>query len=407
MNGFGVSTRLMPEDLRGGRGRTVEAWFRGDKGEPVTFSDWLRDNQAEKPARFNERVMPLINRFTNAELQAEEVIVGGMMLCNDQPDYYNSQFEISGLEEVVELAPGAPVMRMHNYRSGFAEGVFFDGRVTKRDSEALAAKGVRWADLQYYALNDEEGQRNARRARGGLDREVSIGWRCVGADCTECGDPVFACRHIPGDIYSKGIARFKFSGITGMLEGSHVYRGGQKETTTYIPEGSRSNEMAAVASAVNRFMSAMSGEMEWDAIGAMKREFLVQIDRMPMSIRAAAESYRRAVGFGTLCAEPGERSNTQAVACSRERFTTIEQAKRWARDHDFRVDRRTASDDAWIFEQVKSAQFEKGSLREHTFDKGVMGKIGKPRARQEERTAPEQTKKRTIGDIFGQAASAA
>ena len=101
------------------------------------------------------------------------------------------------------------------------------------------------------------------RVDAGLDDQVSIGWSCAGADCSECGEPIYSCRHIPGDIYAKGLCEFEFSGLIRVVEDSFVFQGGQKNTTNFIPDGERGADAAAVATAVNRFLDSVSGEMAW------------------------------------------------------------------------------------------------------------------------------------------------
>ncbi|MEY2849604.1 MAG: hypothetical protein RI885_2271 [Actinomycetota bacterium] len=389
MSRFSMLARLMPNDPRSGHGRTVGEWLRDEKGQRVTLAEMLRDtgDDAERQERqrrdFLERMMPSINRFSNTRLGVDDVIVRGSLLCNSARDYYYSRFSLPALHEVAELIPGAPKMRMHDYRQGTPEAVTFDADVVQRNEPGKPASDSWWVQTMFYALNDDAGKTLARRIDAGLDKEVSIGWRCVGASCSTCGDDIWSCSHIPGDIYEKGISDFEFEGITNVLEDSFVFRGGQKDTTTFVPEGARSAPAAAVASAVNRFLEAMTGEVRWDRVGDMKREFLIEVDRMPLEIRAAAETYRRAAGLGVMCATPGERRNTQAVVCTRDRFQSKAAAKRWVRDHDWRADRSVDVESGWRFDQLAEKGFE--SFEERKVDPGVVARIGK-RKEQDQRT---------------------
>ena len=407
MRQFSMTTWLDGSDRRAGHGQTVDQWIR-DKSEVITLAAWLRDGGSEN--EFLARHLPAINRYSNTELGADDVIVRGSMLCNSRRDYYYSRFTPSALNEIAELAPGAPKMRMHDYRTGSPEARTFDARVVQVEQDGVAERDSLWVQTLFYMLNDDAGKALARRIDAGIDKEVSIGWRCVGADCSECDEPIWSCRHIPGDIYERGIAEFQFSGITSMLEDSFVFRGGQKDTTTFVPEGAapepvgtasaeRFMNATAVASAVNRFMSAMSGDMSWDRIASVKREFLIEIDRMPRGIRLAAEQYRRAIGIGTMCAEPGDRRNTQSLRLARSSFKSSAAARRWARDHDFRADRMTTTSSSFLFEQQREDLFEADAFRMRNVDEGVKARVGtfKPKENESERSrADDGWKSRSV-----------
>lgn len=381
-----VLTRLMPNDPRAGRGPTVAEWLREERGGAfvrhetdgvVTLDQWLRGGGDE--SNFKVRMMPAINRWARKTLSVDDVHVRGSYVCNDQRDYYYSRFTEGALNEAAELIVGAPKMRMHNTRTGSPEGRTFDAQVVTRD-------GKRWLRTSWYTLANAAGNDLVERVDGGMDDQDSIGWSCIGADCTECGEPIWACRHIPGDIYSRGFAEFEFSGLTRVAEDSFVHQGGQKGTSHFIPDGGeRSETMAAVASAVNRFMEALSGDVRWDAIADMKREFLIDMPRMPREVRVAAESYRRAMGMGTLCAEPGARANTQAIACTKAQFPTVADAARWVREHDFRADRRRTTTDHFVFDQFPQERVEKDTLEERKLDPGVSARIGALKAKDGQR----------------------
>lgn len=385
-------TRLVHGDPRAGDRQTVEQWLRGEQGGAwvregdtvVTLDEWTR-GQGD-PKEFTARLMPAINRWAKKDLGTDDVLVRGSYVCNTERDYYYSRFGRPALAEAAEMIVGQPKMRMHNYRTGEPEGKTFDAEVVLRKEPGKPTRDSYWLKTLWYTLANDDGKRLIERVDGGLDDQVSISWGCAGADCSECGDPIYSCRHIPGDIYSKGICDFEFSGLTRVLEDSFVFQGGQKNTTNFIPEGERAAPAAAVAVAVNRYLDAMTGDLAWDRIASAKRDFLMNVGGMPREIRAAAEVHRRAVGMGTLCAEPGERRNTQSLVLSKERFKSEAAAARYVRDHDFRADRRSQTADAYEFAILDAKKFEKGSIAERALDPGVVARIGAPKAQDEQST---------------------
>lgn len=313
---FSICTRLLPGDPRGAR-----------------FMGMTLDHERDLKAKHLGKIQELAAR----EVTPDEFSIRGMELCNDERDYYYSRFSREALQEIVELLPGAPVMRGHNYES-LPVGVFFDARLKKREAgPGRPKRGGTVVEALYLLPNDDEGERMRNRIDLGIQREVSIGWRCAGADCSVCGDHIYACPHVPGDIYRKhGICEFQFSGITNVLEGSMVFRGGQKDTTTFVPEGG-DGTAAAVAGAASRLMRAVGGDVPWDAIPDLKRNGARDMEALPNRVRAAIAQHARAQGWGLMCAEPGERSNTQALVFSGSH--DVATAKRWARENDFRGDR--------------------------------------------------------------------
>lgn len=302
MNNLGICTRLLPGAANGAR-------FLADVGHHEDAQRKLKSDYRDA-----------INGLAAREVDPAEYTIRGMNLCNGRRDYYNSRFSRSALQEVAELLPGAPVMRSHNY-DGLPVGTFIEGKVVKQD-------GVDTVQALYYMPNDDEGSRLRTRIDLGIQREVSIGWRCMGAQCSVCNEHIYACPHIPGDIYrGKGICEFEFSGITNVLEGSMVFRGGQKGTSTFIPAGH------GVAGEASR--SADDGDMWWREIAPMKRD-------------------ARAAGLGLMFAQPGERGNTQALVFPRSRFADLATAKRWARENDFRADHSAVNEADIVLEQFKA-----------------------------------------------------
>jgi hypothetical protein len=318
--------------------------------------------------------LPTIQKLAAREIAPDDISIRGMLLCNSQRDYYYSRFSPAALEEIVEMLPGAPVMRGHNYES-LAVGTFFDARIVKRAD--VPERDSHVVEALYYLPNDEEGTRMRTRIDMGIQREVSIGWRCAGAECSICHEHIYACPHVPGDIYREGgLCEFEFSGITNVLEGSMVFRGGQKDTSTFIPEGA-DDVPAAVAGAASRLMRSVSGDVLWNEIPTLKVEGARDLSVMPSRIRAAIAQYSRATGFGLMCATPGERANTQAVLCGRERFATPQAAARFVRQHDFRADRRRTTAKNYVFEQFGEGVAEKGTFEDLGIDEGVVARICK------------------------------
>ena len=384
-NGIGVCTRLLPNDPRG----------------PFNMG-MTPDHERGLKEKDHER----IQSFAARDLNPDEYTIRGSLVCNSRRDFYYSRFTKDALDEVAEMLPGAPKMGAHQYGT-LPMGLTYDARVIKRTDDAAMRwpERDRWAvETKYIIPNTDFGRDTVTNIDLGIFREVSLGWRCAGADCSTCGEHIYSCPHIPGDIYrGKGITEFQFSGITNVLEDSFVFRGGQKGTSTFIPEGAgeRAETLAAVAGAASRLSRMVSGDVAWDSLSQLKRDGASDLRTMPNHVRAAVANWSRAAGWGLMCAEPGERGNTQAVVCERSRFETPQAAARWVREHDFRADRRTTSAKSFIFRQFDEAVGEKGSFFDEPMDEGVSARCCKREAKKD----PEQKALRSLEEFFAGASS--
>lgn len=324
-----------------------------------------------------DKHLALIQSLAEREVSADEVAVRGMLLCNSQRDYYYSRFSRRALDEVAEMLPGAPVMVGHDY-SRVPIGRFFDARVVRIEDPSLPKRDQFWVEGLYYAPRDDEGDAFIRRVDLGVWKEVSIGFRLSRAPCSVCHRPIWSCEHIPGDIYPKaGICEWGMEGITAVLEGSQVFRGGQKDTAQFIPDGYGPDPGAKYRSA---FLPE-TGDFDGRSIVAVKRANAVRADSVEAWLRSEAGA--RAMGFGALFGRRGERSNTQAVRCGKSRFGTATRAARWVRDHDFAADERAETDSEFVFAQFAESLGEPGSFRNITLDDAVVASVCRVRPPEE------------------------
>jgi hypothetical protein len=281
-------------------------------------------------------------------------------------------------------------------------GRTYDARVIEMKDD-LAPGGKRAVvESKYIIPNDDAGNAALARIDMGILNEDSLGWRCMGADCSICGEHIYECPHVPGDIYrGNGICEFRFSGITNVLEDSFVFRGGQKDTTQFVPEGA-DDAAAVVAGAASRLARLVHGDVSWSGLRDLKRDASVDLAALPKQLRAGVAHFSRAAGFGLLCAEPGERSNTQAVVCARDRFQTPQQAARFVREHDFRADKRSTTAKSYVFEQFAKDRAEKDSFEDIGMDEGVMARVCKRAKSEERRRAAESDNpvRRSMSELF-------
>lgn len=341
----------------------------------VGMGFWLASDQ-ERAIR--KQYLSQVQQFAGRSLSEDDFAVRGMLVANTQRDYYYSRFSKEALTEASELLVGAPALIGHDTR-GVPVGRIFNARVTRIEDPNLDAKDQNWLEALYYVPRDDAGEAHLRRVDLGIFREVSISWRCSGQDCNVCGRSIHACPHIPGDIYEdRGFCEYEFSGITAAMEVSHVYRGGQKDTSTFVPSDPGADGAGAPASGA-LMRSCPPGSLDIDpAMLIEAKRVNGALIRGSLDEWLASERGQRAVDlFGFSFGQAGQRANVQRIDVQEGRFTGPAQAKRWARDHDFRVDRMKAGVMGVSFEQQNVRHFDPEGWREIVLDRGVTAVVGK------------------------------
>ena len=294
----------------------------GVAAEPMT---------AEEERALKDTLLPVVQSLAAAKVSPDDFHLRGMYLCNSARDFYYSRFTDGALDEIAELLAGRPVMVGHDYGT-LPVGRFVSGEKVERRIGKAPKRDSQWVKGLFYVPRDEQGDAVVRRIDTGIYREVSIGWRCIDATCSVCKNDIRdreRCEHWPGEVYEKaGICEYGFSGITAVLEGSLVFAGGQKDTSTFVPSGEAASRAADAA-----------GFISWDHMGDYCRARDLALGRAPQS--------------GSR-----QRSRIVTIACERKRFDTRGEAARWVRDHDFRADRAVEQADSFQFIQRKGAPGE-------------------------------------------------
>jgi hypothetical protein len=345
---------------------------------------FLARARAERSLR--DRYLGQIQQLSGRKVQADDFVIRGMMVANTQRDYYYSRFSRESLVEASQLIVGAPVMYGHDYGTQ-PVGRIFSAKVSRVENTDLAARDQHWLEALYYVPRDAEGEAHVRRVDLGIFREVSFGWRCMGQDCSICGDSIYRCPHIPGEIYEeRGFCEYEFSGITAALEVSHVFRGGQKGTSTFEPEDAGRAAGSAPELSALAMRAFVPGTRDIDPAslmiakrhnGALVQRHLGDSQTLEQWLRT--EEGERAVGMGALFfGKQGERANTQAIQVRADRFSSTYAASKWVREHDFRADRMKESSGTLTFEQVPEKQFEARGWRSIRLDTGIEARVGKP-----------------------------
>lgn len=204
-----------------------------------------------------------INQHALVPLAAEDVIVRGALVANDQVDSYYTQFTADALRQVATMLPGKPVMRNHDgsvdNSLGLPVGKWYAATVEQRD-------GVTWARGLFYMVRDPETDSLARRMDAGIINEVSLAWYIGEMQCSICNrdpmDPM--CAHAPGVMYDGQLCVAMMPSVRSVEEASLVWKGGQYGTAIEMPDGPEkrmANRLERLAS--KRAAAANSWDLWW------------------------------------------------------------------------------------------------------------------------------------------------
>jgi len=320
--------------------------------DAITFTGQETSERAVK-----EKHLSAVNRYANRNMGLDDFHIRGMYICNTARDYYYSRFTLDALSEVADMIRGRPVMIGHRH-DDVPVGRFFDAEVKYEQRGREPRRDNNWVKAYFYVPADDEGNALVRRIDAGIYKEVSLGWRCAGADCSICGNPINdrnACQHVPGEIYDQGFCEYLFNGITSVQEGSLVYSGGQKDTSTFNPERMDWREPG------ERVLRSMS-------LDAWLGQRVIESRHIP------------GVKVASLMSEEYEiartrqlRSSVAMVDCHKDRFDDRNSAARWVRGHDFRADKFVEQMDSFRFVQFNAAGGEKA--REVKLDDSVTAQV--------------------------------
>ena len=186
-------------------------------------------------AQVSDEDMGLINVYALRALSPEDVIVREALVCNDQPDSYDTQFTRAALDQVARMLPGSPVLRNHSTfgADDLPVGIWFSARTEERD-------GVYWVIARFYMIREPLTESIAARMDGGVVREVSVSWWMdrSALSCSICGNFPFAdaCTHTPGDTYGGRKCVTVMNAVESVEEASLVWKGGQYGTAILAGE---------------------------------------------------------------------------------------------------------------------------------------------------------------------------
>ena len=135
-----------------------------------------------------------INAQAKAKLQAEQVYVFSLRLCDDQVDRDFERFDTAALPELAKLFVGKTGIMDHCWSAENQVARIFETQIVKE-------QGVSFIKAWAYIRRGGDNEELIADIEAGIKKEVSVGCamgRCI---CSVCGSEYGTCGHRKGEHY--------------------------------------------------------------------------------------------------------------------------------------------------------------------------------------------------------------
>lgn len=144
-----------------------------------------------------------INRFSKAELTADQVYTFSVRLCDNEVDRDFERFGTEDLERLGELFLGKSGIFDHQWSAKGQTARIYRTEVVREPGTVTAAGDeYRWLKGWAYLMRTEKNQEFITEIEGGIKKEVSVGCSMGRSVCSVCGAENGACGHVKGQMYN-------------------------------------------------------------------------------------------------------------------------------------------------------------------------------------------------------------
>ena len=138
--------------------------------------------------------MDAINAQARATLNAEQVYVLSLRLCDDQIDRDGERFDTAALPALAKLFIGKTGVVDHKWSSDAQVARIFETQVVKED-------GVSYIKAWAYIRRGGNADEVIADIEAGIKKEVSVGCAMGRSVCSICGGDYGTCGHQKGEYY--------------------------------------------------------------------------------------------------------------------------------------------------------------------------------------------------------------
>ena len=164
-----------------------------------------------------------INRFSKAELTADQVYTFSVRLCDNEVDRDFERFGTEDLDRLGELFLGKSGIFDHQWSAkGQTARIYRTDVVREPGTVTAAGDEYRWLKGWAYLMRTEKNQELITEIEGGIKKEVSVGCSMGRSVCSVCGAENGACGHVKGQMYGEKLCFMELKDPKDAYEWSFV-----------------------------------------------------------------------------------------------------------------------------------------------------------------------------------------
>ena len=164
-----------------------------------------------------------INRFSKAELTADQVYAFSVRLCDNEVDRGFERFGTEDLERLGELFLGKSGIFDHQWSAKGQTARIYRTEVVREPGTVTAAGDEYcWLKAWAYLMRTEKNQELITEIEGGIKKEVSVGCSMGRSVCSVCGAENGACGHVKGQMYGEKLCFMELKDPKDAYEWSFV-----------------------------------------------------------------------------------------------------------------------------------------------------------------------------------------
>ena len=164
-----------------------------------------------------------VNRFSKAELTADQVYTFSVRLCDNEVDRDFERFGTEDLDQLGELFLGKSGIFDHQWSAKGQTARIYRTEVVREPGTVTAAGDeYRWLKGWAYLMRTEKNQELITEIEGGIKKEVSVGCSMGRSVCSVCGAENGACGHVKGQMYGEKLCFMELKDPKDAYEWSFV-----------------------------------------------------------------------------------------------------------------------------------------------------------------------------------------
>ena len=182
-----------------------------------------KKTNAEKTWKKTREELDQINRFSKAELTADQVYTFSVRLCDNEVDRGFERFGTEDLERLGELFLGKSGIFDHQWSAKGQTARIYRTEVVREPGTVTAAGDEYcWLKAWAYLMRTEKNQELITEIEGGIKKEVSVGCSMGRSVCSVCGAENGACGHVKGQMYGEKLCFMELKDPKDAYEWSFV-----------------------------------------------------------------------------------------------------------------------------------------------------------------------------------------